>query len=127
MEKTPMSAQETTARSQLEVLKRIAVFSAALRGHQLAGWLQTPESATAACAVCGLRVAVRLWPWQPRIDGEALETMCTAASHHKVAWTFQYPPGPMRATVRFEPVNLQCMRDAVILTITASIFAGRKC
>jgi len=80
-----MSAPKITTSSQFEVLKRIAVFSAALRGHELAGWLETPESATAACAVCGLSITVRLSLWEPRIDGGALEIVCTAESHDKVA------------------------------------------
>ena len=60
---------EFTNRSQLNALVRIAAFSAALRGHRLAGWVESAESATAICATCNSSVTVYLSLFEPGMDG----------------------------------------------------------
>ncbi|HLY19586.1 MAG TPA: hypothetical protein VKR61_20305 [Bryobacteraceae bacterium] len=76
---------EFTDTAQFEALSRIAVFSAGVRGHQLAAWQAAPDSATAKCVVCGLSVTVRASLWEPGMDGAALETSCKADSRDRVA------------------------------------------
>ena len=61
---------------QLEVLQRIAAFSARLRGHQLAAWEVRDYSARAICSVCGREVAVYISLLEPDIGGDALSEDC---------------------------------------------------
>lgn len=80
-----MHTPEFRNSSQLDVLVRVAVFSAALRGHELTGWQESADSATAVCAKCNSSVTVHLSLFEPTIDGLALEVECQAEAHHKTA------------------------------------------
>ena len=69
----------TEIAEQLDILRRIAEFSARARGHQLAAWRNNQYSATAVCARCGRAVIVHLSLFEPDIEGAALSTECDAA------------------------------------------------
>lgn len=71
--------------SQFQALALIAEFSAALRGHQLAGWLESVDSATAFCATCKCVVTVYRSLFEPTMDGLALEVDCPAHVRHIAA------------------------------------------
>jgi len=66
---------------QLEVLRRIAAFSAQAHGHELAAWWSCEFSATAACAKCRRTVTVHVSLLQPDIEGPALNAECGAAEY----------------------------------------------
>jgi hypothetical protein len=74
-----------TESSQFQALARVAAFSAALRGHQLAGWLESVDSATAVCAECQSGVTVYRSLLEPTVDGLALEVDCPAHVRHIAA------------------------------------------
>jgi len=61
---------------QLEVLQRIAAFSAQLRSHQLAPWEIRDYSARTICSTCGREVTVYTSLLQPDIGGDALSEDC---------------------------------------------------
>ena len=61
---------------QLTALQRIAVFSARLRGHELATWTAGEACASARCIRCGAEVRVYLSLIQPEMDGAALDCLC---------------------------------------------------
>jgi hypothetical protein len=61
---------------QFEILKRIAVFSARLRGHELTTWCMESNSATAVCSKCGRAITVYASMWQPEMDGAVLDELC---------------------------------------------------
>ena len=71
----------TGSAHQLEVLQRIAAFSAQVHGHELAAWRICEFSATAACAKCPCTVTVHVSLFQPDIEGSALNAECGAAEH----------------------------------------------
>jgi hypothetical protein len=64
---------------QLEILQRIAMFSAQAHGHSLNAWRTSEYSATAACSKCGSTVTVYVSLLQPDIEGTALNAECGAA------------------------------------------------
>jgi len=64
---------------QLEILQRIAAFSAQAHGHELAAWQTSEFSATAACSKCRRAVTVHVSLLQPDIEGSALNAECGAA------------------------------------------------
>ena len=66
---------------QLDILKRIAEFSAQAHGHSLSAWRTGEYSATAACAKCGRTVTIYVSLLQPGIEGTALDAECGAAKH----------------------------------------------
>lgn len=74
-----------TNSSQFDVLVRIAAFSAALRGHRLTGLLESPDSATAVCAMCHSGVTVHRSLFEPTMDGLALEVECRTEVCRKAA------------------------------------------
>lgn len=57
---------------QLAALKRIAAFSAAVRGHELGEWRTGDHVAVANCLQCGARLRVYFPAVQPEMDGAAL-------------------------------------------------------
>ena len=64
---------------QLEILQRIAAFSAQAYGHELTAWRICEFSATAACPKCRRTVTVHVSLLQPDIEGSALNAECGAA------------------------------------------------
>jgi len=80
-----MDERRFTDSSQFGALARIAVFCAALRGHQLGGWVGSEHSATAVCATCNSSVTVRRSLFEPTLDGQALEVECRAQLSHTAA------------------------------------------
>ena len=80
-----MSAKGFTNTSQFDALMQIAAFSAALRGHQLIGWRETADSATASCEKCGQSVTVCRSLFEPLLHGLALEVECWAECQHNAA------------------------------------------
>lgn len=64
---------------QIEVLQRIAEFSAQAHGHSLNPWRTSEYSATAACSSCGSTVTVYVSLLQPDMEGSALSAGCDAA------------------------------------------------
>jgi len=62
---------------QLAALRRIALFSAALRGHKVGGWRIGESFAEASCVQCGAGLRVYFPVIQPEMDGSALERECT--------------------------------------------------
>ena len=64
---------------QLEILQRIAAFSAQAYGHELTAWRICEFSATAACSKCRRTVTVHVSLLQPDIEGSALNAECSAA------------------------------------------------
>jgi len=58
-------------------LYRMAVFSAALRGHGLGEWHRGQGFARASCILCGAEVRVYFPALQPEMDGPAIEQECT--------------------------------------------------
>lgn len=64
---------------QIEVLQRIAEFSAQAHGHSLNSWRTSDYSATSACSRCGSTVTVYLSLLQPDMEGSALSAECDAA------------------------------------------------
>lgn len=65
---------------QLEILRRMAAFSAQAYGHEIGAWRIREFSATAACAKCRRTVTVRASLFQPDIEGPALNAECAAAA-----------------------------------------------
>jgi len=61
---------------QLAALQRIAVFSAAVRGHELGEWHTGEDFALASCVRCGAALRVYFPALQPEMDGPALERAC---------------------------------------------------
>lgn len=61
---------------QLTALRRIAAFSAALRGHELGEWHTSDNFALASCIRCGAELRVYFPAIQPDMDGRALEQAC---------------------------------------------------
>jgi hypothetical protein len=80
-----MEKRRFTNSSQFDALVRVAEFSAALRGHHLAGWLESADSATAVCATCNSVVTVHRSPFELTMDGLALEVECRAQVRHVAA------------------------------------------
>ena len=64
--------------NQVATLQRIAVFSAAVRGHEVGGWQIEENSATATCLHCGAAVRVYFPALDPKMDGPAVEDTCGA-------------------------------------------------
>ena len=64
---------------QIEVLQRIAEFSARAHGHSLNAWRTSEYSATAVCSSCGSTVTVYVSLLQPDMEGTALSAECGAA------------------------------------------------
>jgi hypothetical protein len=62
---------------QFAALHRIALFSAAVRGHKLGDWCTGEGSAQASCVLCGAELRVYFPVVQPEMDGPALEQECT--------------------------------------------------
>jgi hypothetical protein len=62
--------------TQLAALKRIAVFSARVRGHELDEWHPGEGWAAARCVRCGRELRVNFSLIQPEMDGAALEHEC---------------------------------------------------
>jgi len=62
--------------SQISAIQHIAVFSAAVRGHELGAWQVGPHSALASCVRCGAALRVHFPVIQPEMDGPALEQLC---------------------------------------------------
>jgi hypothetical protein len=73
-----MSTPGFTRTAQFEALRRIAAFSAALRGHELAAWREGADTATATCVSCGLTLTVYGSLIEPAMEGSALESQCGA-------------------------------------------------
>ena len=73
-----MSTPGFTRTTQFEALRRIAAFSAALRGHELAAWREGADSAVAICLSCGLTLAVYGSLIEPAMEGSALKAHCGA-------------------------------------------------
>ena len=71
-----VSSMTTEPAHQLAALRRIATFSAALRGHSLAKWRTNENVAHAICVQCGAELRVYLPAFQPAMDGPALEQEC---------------------------------------------------
>jgi len=69
----------TGTANQLDVLQRIATFSAQAHGHQLGAWRVQQFSATAVCTNCGRHVDVYISVIQPDITGPALQAQCDTA------------------------------------------------
>jgi hypothetical protein len=65
---------------QLATLQRIAVFSAAVRGHELGEWQIGEGLAAAKCANCGAELRVYTPALQPEMDGPALANACDAVA-----------------------------------------------
>jgi hypothetical protein len=61
---------------QLAGLHRIALFSAAVRGHTLGEWCTGDGFAQASCVLCGAELRVYFPVIQPEMDGAALEQEC---------------------------------------------------
>jgi hypothetical protein len=80
-----MNTRGFTNSSQSDALVRVAAFSAALRGHQLTGWVESADSATAVCARCNSSITVHRSLFEPNMDGIALELECRAEVYHKAA------------------------------------------
>jgi len=63
--------------NQLAALRRIALFSAGLRGHKVGEWRISEGFAEASCLKCGAELRVCVPVIQPEMDGSALEQECT--------------------------------------------------
>jgi len=61
---------------QVAALQRIAVFSAAVRGHELGGWRMGEGYGAAQCTHCGAELRVHFPALQPEMDGAALDDVC---------------------------------------------------
>jgi len=61
---------------QLAALKRIASFSAKIRGHELGTWHSAENFAQASCIRCGAALRVYFPSLQPEMEGTALERTC---------------------------------------------------
>jgi hypothetical protein len=61
---------------QFAALRRIAAFSAELRGHQLGEWHANEDFAVASCVQCGAELRTYFPALQPEMDGPALEHEC---------------------------------------------------
>jgi hypothetical protein len=61
---------------QLAASQRIAVFSAAVRGHELGEWYTDEGSAKARCVRCGAELRVYVPAIEPEMDGPALVHEC---------------------------------------------------
>ena len=62
---------------QLAALRRIALFSAGLRGHTVGEWRMGESFTQANCVRCGAGLRVYFPVIQPEMDGAALEQECT--------------------------------------------------
>ncbi len=80
-----MNRSQFTQTSQLDVLERIAAFSAKVRGHQLTGWKRSAHSSTATCEVCRQTVTVYCSLVQPEAGGDAIEGECEGQLRHVAA------------------------------------------
>lgn len=60
----------------LAALERIAAFSARLRGHELGNWRTREGTGQASCVRCGRKLEVYWSPFQPDMDGPALDDRC---------------------------------------------------
>ena len=67
---------------QLAALRRIAAFSAAVRGHGLGEWQTGEGFALAKCIQCGAELRVYFPALEPEMDGPALDYEC---ARHAVA------------------------------------------
>ena len=61
---------------QFEILKRIATFSAGVRGHELGDWHESENGAKTSCRQCGAELRVYYPALQPEMDGPALDRLC---------------------------------------------------
>jgi hypothetical protein len=61
---------------QLAPLQRIAVFSAAVRGHELGEWRIGDGFALASCTQCGAELRVYFPALEPEMDGPAFDYEC---------------------------------------------------
>jgi len=61
---------------QMAALQRIATFSAAVRGHELAEWRISDGTARATCVRCGADLRVYFPAFQPEMDGPVLDQLC---------------------------------------------------
>jgi len=68
----------TEINRQVAALQRIAVFSAALRGHELGKWVTGEDFAQSGCIRCGAESRVYFPALQPEMYGSALEQECPA-------------------------------------------------
>ena len=64
---------------QIGALQRIATFSAAVRGHELADWHMREGVLRASCVRCGAQLRVYLPAFQPEMEGPVLDQPCAAA------------------------------------------------
>ena len=70
---------------QLAALQRIAVFSARLRGHEMGEWRTDNSCAVGSCVRCGRQLRLACSPFEPDIDGPALESICNQGAVEKAA------------------------------------------
>jgi len=70
---------------QLAALKRIAEFSARLRGHELGEWHTGEGFAQASCIRCRAELRVYHSVIQPEMDGTALESLCSKGDVERAA------------------------------------------
>ena len=71
--------------NQITALKRIAAFSAAVRGHELGGWHTGNGWASARCRKCGAELRVYFPALHPEMDGPALGHTCDEVVAGRVA------------------------------------------
>jgi len=62
--------------NQLAALRRIAAFSAGVRGHELCEWRTGKNGAQASCTHCGAGLRVYVSALHPEMDGPALGGAC---------------------------------------------------
>jgi hypothetical protein len=65
---------------QMAALQRIATFSAAVRGHELAHLRISESTARARCLRCGAHLQVYFPTFQPEMDGPVLDQPCAPRS-----------------------------------------------
>ena len=61
---------------QLAALQRIAVYSAAVRGHELGAWHTLEICSVARCIRCRAETRVYFPAFQPEVEGTAIERLC---------------------------------------------------
>lgn len=76
----------TTAIAQRRAaLRRIAAYSAGVRGHALGRWRTAGDYGRASCTRCGARLRIYFPALQPEMDGPALAQACEPQAVSKQA------------------------------------------